>query len=99
MTDQISGLTRQMLGIVAFGLSSCLISLVSVAVAAPALDKSIQNQDNLVQETKWRNAGYFDDKDGIEISSYEFSEANKTANNFLIKNRELLNNQKSIKDQ
>lgn len=90
--NKISAATQALL--IAAGVSS----FIAVAIASPALDKSYSNQDNLVQETKWRNAGYFDDKNGIEISKSEFSDFNKQANDFLSKNRESLNNQKSNKD-
>ena len=47
-----------------------------------------------------RNAGYFDDDNGIElnISEDSFANANKYANDFLANNRESLNQQPSSKD-
>lgn len=85
--------TKVMLVTCAFGLTS----FIALAVAPPALDKSFQNQDNLIAMTKLRNAGYLDDENGIEISlsNEEFAQANKKANDFLAKNRESLNNQPS----
>ena len=85
--------TRAMLAICAFGLSSFIV----VAVVPEAMTTTYNNQDNLVQETKWRNAGYFDDENGIElnISQENFADGAKHANDFLAKNRESLNNQPS----
>lgn len=84
---------KAMLVICTFGLSS----FIAVAVAPPAIDKTYDNQDKLVEMTKLRNAGYLDDEDGIEISlsNEEFAQANKKANDFLARNRESLNNQLS----
>ena len=45
--------TKVMLVTCAFGLTS----FIALAVAPPALDKSVQNQENLVAMTKLRNAG------------------------------------------
>ena len=56
--------TKVMLVTCAFG----LYSFIAVAVAPPAIDKSYDNQDKLVEMTKLRNAGYLDDENGIEIS-------------------------------
>lgn len=94
--------TKVMLVTCAFGLTS----FIALAVAPPALDKSFQNQDNLVAMTKLRNAGYLDDENGIELNTNQEDlddniiymaskqfEAAKHANNFLATNRELLNNQ------
>ena len=94
--QQQSPATKAMLVICAFGLSS----FIAVAVAAPALDKTFDNQDSLVQQAKWRNSGYFDDDNGIElnISEDSFANANKHANDFLANNRESLNQQPSSKD-
>lgn len=89
--QKMAATTRAMLVICAFGLSF----FIAVAVAPPAIDKSYDNQDKLVEMTKLRNAGYLDDENGIEISlsNEEFAQANKKANDFLAKNRESLNNQ------
>lgn len=91
--QKMAATTKAMLVICAFGLSS----FIAVAVAPPAIDKSYDNQDKLVEMTKLRNAGYLDDENGIEISlsNEEFAQANKKANDFLARNRESLNNQLS----
>lgn len=100
--QKMAGTTKAMLSICAFGLTS----VIAFAVGPKAIDTTYQNQDNLVAMTKLRNAGYFDDENGIELSinqedlddniSYMASkqfEAAKHANSFLATNRELLNNQ------
>lgn len=91
--QKMAATTKAMLVICTFGLTS----FIAVAVAPPAIDKSYENQDNLIAITKLRNAGYLDDENGIEISlsNEEFAQANKKANDFLAKNRESLNNQLS----
>lgn len=91
--QKMAATTKAMLVICTFGLSS----FIAVAVAPPAIDKTYDNQDKLVEMTKLRNAGYLDDENGIEISlsNEEFAQANKKANDFLAKNRESLNNQLS----
>lgn len=91
--QKMAATTKAMLVICTFGLSS----FIAVAVAPPAIDKTYDNQDKLVEMTKLRNAGYLDDENGIEISlsNEEFAQANKKANDFLAKNRESLNNQPS----
>lgn len=91
--QKMAATTKAMLVICTFGLSS----FIAVAVAPPAIDKTYDNQDKLVEMTKLRNAGYLDDENGIEISlsNEEFTQANKKANDFLAKNRESLNNQPS----
>lgn len=91
--QKMAATTKAMLVICTFGLSS----FIAVAVAPPAIDKSYDNQDKLVEMTKLRNAGYLDDENGIEISlsNEEFAQANKKANDFLARNRESLNNQPS----
>lgn len=91
--QKMAATTKAMLVICTFGLSS----FIAVAVAPPAIDKSYDNQDKLVEMTKLRNAGYLDDENGIEISlsNEEFAQANKKANDFLARNRESLNNQLS----
>ena len=90
---KMAATTKAMLVICTLGLSS----FIAVAVAPPAIDKTYDNQDKLVEMTKLRNAGYLDDENGIEISlsNEEFTQANKKANDFLAKNRESLNNQPS----
>ena len=65
----LAATTKAMLAVCAFGLTS----FIAVAVAPPALDKSYQNQDNLVAMTKLRNAGYFDDENGIEYLGKKYS--------------------------
>lgn len=89
--QKMAATTKAMLVICTFGLSF----FIAVAVAPPAIDKTYDNQDKLVEMTKLRNAGYLDDENGIEISlsNEEFAQANKKANDFLAKNRESLNNQ------
>lgn len=91
--QKMAATTKAMLVICTFGLSS----FIAVAVAPPAIDKTYDNQDKLVEMTKLRNAGYLDDENGIEISlsNEGFAQANKKANDFLAKNRESLNNQPS----
>lgn len=91
--QKMAATTKAMLVICTFGLSS----FIAVAVAPPAIDKTYDNQDKLVEMTKLRNAGYLDDENGIEISlsNEEFAQANKKANDFLARNRESLNNQLS----
>ena len=91
--QKMAPITKAMLAVCTFGLTS----FIALAVAPQALDKSFQNQDNLIAMTKLRNAGYLDDENGIEISlsNEEFAQANKKANDFLAKNRESLNNQLS----
>lgn len=91
--QKMAATTKAMLVICTFGLSS----FIAVAVAPPAIDKTYDNQDKLVEMTKLRNAGYLDDENGIEISlsNDEFAQANKKANDFLARNRESLNNQLS----
>ena len=91
--QKMAATTKAMLVICTFGLSS----FIAVAVAPPAIDKTYDNQDKLVEMTKLRNAGYLDDENGIEISlsNEEFAQANKKANDFLARNRESLNNQPS----
>lgn len=91
--QKMAATTKAMLVICTFGLSS----FIAVAVVPPAIDKTYDNQDKLVEMTKLRNAGYLDDENGIEISlsNEEFTQANKKANDFLAKNRESLNNQPS----
>ncbi|WPJ30538.1 hypothetical protein [Pseudoalteromonas phage vB_PalP_Y7] len=91
--QKMAATTKAMLVICTFGLSS----FIAVAVAPPAIDKTYDNQDKLVEMTKLRNAGYLDDENGIEISlsNEQFAQANKKANDFLARNRESLNNQPS----
>lgn len=91
--QKMAATTKAMLVICTFGLSS----FIAVAVAPPAIDKTYDNQDKLVEMTKLRNAGYLDDENGIEISlsNEEFAQANKKANDFLARNRESSNNQPS----
>lgn len=91
--QKMAATTKAMLVICTFGLSS----FIAVAVAPPAIDKTYDNQDKLVEMTKLRNAGYLDDENGIEISlsNEEFAQANKKANDFLARNRESSNNQLS----
>ena len=62
--QKMAATTKAVLVICTFGLSS----FIAVAVAPPAIDKTYDNQDKLVEMTKLRNAGYLDDENGIEIS-------------------------------
>ena len=100
--QKMAATTKAMLVVCTFGLSS----FIAVAVAPPALDKSYANQDSVVQQAKWRNAGYFDDENGIELSinqedlddnvSYMASKQCKSAkhaNDFLADTRQSINNQ------
>ena len=78
--QKMAATTKAMLVICTFGLSS----FIAVAVAPPAIDKSYDNQDKLVEMTKLRNAGYLDDENGIEISlsNEVFAQANKKRTTF-----------------
>ena len=81
--QKMAATTKAVLVICTFG----LYSFIAVAVAPPAIDKSYDNQDKLVEMTKLRNAGYLDDENGIEISlsNEVFAQANKKRTTFSLK--------------